>query len=215
MTMLSLFIVKVKCFKNGKHSIPDEINIAGKGRSGTMACCLLLSLPGELPQPSKHISKLPRPAPELKKPHKYAQSDREALVAQKLVAPAVVPSPASSTSHLTTNANGNVQNTKTAIEKAQEVMNLHTHRRMKTKTNDNEDQSKKDVSKWRKGVSIPSQRRWIQYFAHATTKVDPPKFIPSDVAWGDGGGFETGKRFININKVTVRMKETWGTFSKL
>ena len=55
----------------------------------------------------------------------------------------------------------------------------------------------KDVSKWRTGVSIPSQRRFIEYFA---------RVLANEV--------ELETHEIKINKVTVRLRENFGMIAK-
>lgn len=181
---------------------------AGKGRSGTMACCLLLTL-NELPPPSRHVSKKSRenvsakqaaptisttaPSPTTKAQQSeslrprldHLDPKREASVVQRLVAPHVVPSPASSTSHLTT-----TDDPPSAFQRAQDVIQLHTHRRMKTK-------EEKDVSKWRTGVSIPSQRRFIEYYA---------RVLANEVSHSNHD--------VRVGKVTVRLTENFGMLAK-
>ncbi|TIB81273.1 phosphatases II [Wallemia mellicola] len=189
---LPLIKVAVRDMKSYLSENKDNVVVihckAGKGRSGTMACCLLLLL-GELPPPSRHVSKKSRsdvPQPEITPPNlDHLDPKREASTVQRLVSPHVVPSPASSTSHLTT-----TEDLPPALQRAQDVIQLHTHRRMKTKQDS-------EVSKWRTGVSIPSQRRFIEYYARVLAREIPQN-----------------NHTVNVTKITVRLTENFGMIGK-
>ncbi|TIA96721.1 hypothetical protein E3P96_03538 [Wallemia ichthyophaga] len=207
--------IKVAVKNMGRYLSENAENVvvvhckAGKGRSGTIACCLLLTL-AELPPPSRHVSNRPRHSyypsgneidadqsrPSQLKIHQgHAKSDASAV--QRLVEPHIIPSAASSTSHLTTteateNSNSNLP---PALERAEDVLKLHTRRRMKTKESNKT--KEKDVSRWRMGVSIPSQRRFIEYFARE---------LANEVVHNSHN--------VRVWRVTVRLSENFGKLAK-
>ncbi|EDR01925.1 uncharacterized protein LACBIDRAFT_310144 [Laccaria bicolor S238N-H82] len=197
---------------------------AGKGRSGTMACTYLLTLGdqpsapqlersytpkqwakrradntiGVLPEEGRpSSSSLKHTLPSPKEPD-ISESDTVGII-DSVGEPAAHPS--------TTPPPSNPKNSFTHTLKG--VLDLHTARRMKSPPPTSELEKKKKV---KQGVSIPSQRRWLYYWAlllageapkdvwpiNSTKRLDPDSDPDS----------EKPRPRVRLTQINVRMRET-------
>ncbi|KAJ7145364.1 phosphatases II [Mycena crocata] len=169
---------------------PDRVVVlhckAGKGRSGTLACTYLLSLEQEPTPPKLERSHTASEwakirANDVMEAIEVEEDSTLAPVAESVEPPAT---------DLT--ADGTPQ--KSFTESLQGVLALHTARRMKP-AGENE--------KVKQGVSIPSQRRWLHYWAlllahEAPTHLwAPPPPAPA----------RARRPKVRLTQITVRMRE--------
>ncbi|KAF8189895.1 hypothetical protein K438DRAFT_1592985 [Mycena galopus ATCC 62051] len=166
---------------------------AGKGRSGTLACTYLLSL-GQAPTP-----------PQLERSHTASEwaklranevmqaIEHEDDAAPPLLAP-IAESPAADSSMPPAQ--------QSFTDSLKGVLELHTARRMKP-PGANE--------KPKQGVSIPSQRRWLHYWALLLAHEAPAHLWASSGKSIPGTGPLTPASLkrprVRLTKITVRMRE--------
>lgn len=158
---------------------------AGKGRSGTMACTYLLSLAEDPTAPtlaSQHLTA--KQWAELRAseilqvvPHEdettpmHAEPDEDVTLLSE--ESARVESPLEVSRANTANT---MSSTKSFPDSLKTVLDLHTAQRMKRGSD--------KTDKVKKGVSIPSQRRFLSYWSLLLGGQQPPKFwaVPSSPA---------------------------------
>ncbi|KAF7350475.1 Phosphatases II [Mycena venus] len=153
---------------------------AGKGRSGTLACTYLLSL-GQDPTPPKLEANYT--ASEWAKIR--ANDVMQAIEHEEDAAPLapITESPA---------AGSPAPSQKSFTDSLKGVLDLHTARRMKP-AGENE--------KPKQGVSIPSQRRWLHYWALLLAHEAPAHL------WAAAAPAPTKRPRVRLTKITVRMRE--------
>lgn len=205
------------------------IFIAGKGRSGTMACTYLLSLDDDplspYPEHSQNAKELATiRAEEVMEaiPDNVDETDRGVKIAAQEQQP---PSTENGTSNSTTTileeeqplrtetptsmtdsqTTANITSPKSYTGALKDVLDLHTSRRMRAPSS-----SGKTV---KQGVSIPSQRRWLHYWALILANEAPkhlwaiPKPVPPNGACGSA---KPPSPKALITGITVRMRESGG-----
>jgi phosphatidylinositol-3,4,5-trisphosphate 3-phosphatase/dual-specificity protein phosphatase PTEN len=192
-------------------------NLAGKGRSGTMACTYLLSL-NDGPSP-----------PKLERSYtakQWAQVRADSIIdtvpddvdEHTTTKEALTPIPDTSEDQemLTSNEDSTLRLTdtpdalsptstgppaKSFTDSLKDVLDLHTSRRMKTPSSPGK--------KLKQGVSIPSQRRWLYYWALLLAHNAPSHLweiprAPSSLA------DKLKRPKVRLTQVTLRMKESSG-----
>ncbi|KAF7336087.1 Phosphatases II [Mycena sanguinolenta] len=151
---------------------------AGKGRSGTLACTYLLSL-NELPTP-----------PKLERSHTAsewakirANNVMQAIEHEEDAAPLapIVESTAEGSA---------APSQKSFTDSLKGVLDLHTARRMKPQG---------ENQKQKQGVSIPSQRRWLHYWALLLAHEAPTHLWAIPPA--------RSRPRVRLTQITVRMRE--------
>jgi phosphatidylinositol-3,4,5-trisphosphate 3-phosphatase/dual-specificity protein phosphatase PTEN len=181
---------------------------AGKGRSGTLVCAYLLSLdtfspPVENSYPEKdwvtvRVEDCMQVIPDdaaLEELEEAAVSSASSIVEEKLSEPRdesrSIPS-------------------KPSVPMLQQVLDLHTSRRMKASSISTNTSNTKP----RAGVSIPSQRRWLLYWSQLLAGEGPPGM------WGLSG-MKSGshddsnpppilQRKVRITEISLRLRELFG-----
>ncbi|KAJ7910641.1 phosphatases II [Mycena leptocephala] len=156
---------------------------AGKGRSGTLACTYLLSS-GQEPTP-----------PKLERSHTASEWARiranDVMQAIEHEEDAAVPlAPVAESESLA--AEATATSTKSFTDSLKGVLDLHTARRMKPQG---------ESEKTKQGVSIPSQRRWLHYWALLLAHEAPAHL------WAAPPGQAKRPR-VRLTQITVRMHET-------
>ncbi|KAJ3565885.1 hypothetical protein NP233_g7356 [Leucocoprinus birnbaumii] len=196
---------------------------AGKGRSGTMACTYLLSLDANPTPPQlqrshtakewakrraeETMEKLPQEQ-ELDKMHNTSspllrpstsltsESDTSNILdPQETGGPPRVTSPGSmSPTH--------VNSERSFTDALKGVLDLHTARRMKAPSD--------PMKKQKQGVSIPSQRRFLHYWALCLAHEAPPGFWslpPNSVSQPLSLHGSSTRKQVRITEVKVRLRE--------
>ncbi|KAJ7787158.1 phosphatases II [Mycena olivaceomarginata] len=151
---------------------------AGKGRSGTLACTYLLSsLNNEKPTPPKlERSHTPSESAKIRANDVMEAIEHEEDVDQ--LAP-IAESPAQ----------------KSFTETLKTVLDLHTARRMKPPG---------ENAKQKQGVSIPSQRRWLHYWALLLAHEAPAHLWAAPAA---PPAPRAKRPRVRLTQITVRMRE--------
>ena len=181
-------------------SVPSETpfgNLAGKGRSGTLACAYLLS-PYASPSASPSAS-----IPSSLRDDWSLIGDREGLQTPSedtsVVLSATIDRPAS----VPSGADLSQVSSEPVVDTLEKVLHLHTSRRMKPSLHPSRHHP--DVPKKPKmGVSIPSQQRWLSYWSQVLGGKGPPplrSFPAKDETLLD----KTTK--VKLTKLTIRMRE--------
>ncbi|KAF7323923.1 Phosphatases II [Mycena kentingensis (nom. inval.)] len=163
---------------------------AGKGRSGTMACTYLLSVE-EPPEPAKLALE-----PAKQEASEWAQGRAEdvMLSVEHFEDATIPPTPdpnAAASALATVNEEPQAQSQpNTLLDALHNVLELHTRQRMKPVA---------ENEKQKQGVSIPSQRRWLHYWALLLAHAAPEHL------WANANA---QKPKVRLNKITVRMRDT-------
>ncbi|KAF7300639.1 Phosphatases II [Mycena chlorophos] len=158
---------------------------AGKGRSGTMACTYLLSLERPPKPKAQHIAE----ATEWAQIHAEDMLQSVEHVEDASTSASIPPDTAATatpSSDITANSDDAVK----------AILELHTSKRMKP-AGANE--------KPKQGVSIPSQRRWLHYWALLLAHAAPVDL------WAEPPIPAQRRPKIRLTKVTVRIREA-GSF---
>ncbi|CAG7850685.1 SubName: Full=Related to Phosphatidylinositol-3,4,5-trisphosphate 3-phosphatase PTEN {ECO:0000313/EMBL:CCA69709.1} [Serendipita indica DSM 11827] len=182
---------------------------AGKGRSGTIACSLLLRMDDAIEPPklkrSYNASEwADKRADEIMQDVvSEAEAPRATISAESDIPPTTDGETSSEKGennsvekHLDDKPKSNLLEVPVGLDhaphtvKVDKVLKLHTSRRMK-----------RTVSS--QGVSIPSQRRWLRYWSEILHNVNPPQLRLSP----DNGGKAPKCRLYNIR---VRMRDSGG-----
>ncbi|KAG1759479.1 hypothetical protein EDD22DRAFT_981021 [Suillus occidentalis] len=170
---------------------------AGKGRSGTLVCAYLLSLdtfspPTECSYIEKDwVTQFPNDATL----EELEDSATSSIVEERF-----------------TESQDESQNlpSKPSTPTLQQVLDLHTSRRMKASVISTNTSSAKPKA----GVSIPSQRRWLLYWSRFLAGQGPPGMWGlSDVKSGlhDGSNSPSGlRRKVRITEISLRLRELSG-----
>lgn len=232
--------VRVSSTHSQRVSSPDYC-AAGKGRSGTMACSYLLALDDEATPPrlersynAKQWAKIradammdvmpedsdsdtetapPTTAKPLSVPTPVAETDEDPITSitsqERTDSPATIPQPKEKQVLLSTqDTDLSRRPSKSYKDSLKGVLELHTSRRMKSPSGSD--------AKVKQGVSIPSQRRWLSYWALLLAHEGPPGFwdapAPSRIANNitEAVGVQSTKMRVRMTEVTLRMKESSG-----
>lgn len=156
------------------------VGIAGKGRSGTLACSYLLSMAYNTPKLQAIDS-----ADAKEQAGERADTQMDAI-------------PDSDDEEAQTTLGANVERTESPISVSShnksalhEVLDLHTSRRMKPASSSSKQQ--------RSGVSIPSQRRWLHYWSLLLAKEAPSSFWSSS---------QEPTRKVKVTNIRVDIRES-------
>jgi len=184
---------------------------AGKGRSGTLACALLLFLEGKPMPPKLQRSYNPSEWADKRADEVMQQvvienddgpiadvareSDPPSVTEQEGAAKGesnnklgVLNSTTASRSPSPSDIDDHEIRKSTAAETLGDILALHTARRMKKSTS-------------RRGVSIASQRRWLRYWSEIIYQVQPPQVWPTP---------NVQRPKAKIHSINVRMRTTGG-----
>jgi phosphatidylinositol-3,4,5-trisphosphate 3-phosphatase/dual-specificity protein phosphatase PTEN len=167
-------------------SVPGETPyLAGKGRSGTLACAYLLSA---CASPSASI-------PSSLHDDWSLLGDREGLqTPSEDTSSATIDRPPASGTDL-------FRVSSEPVNTLEQVLHLHTSRRMKPSLHPSRHP---DVPKKPKmGVSIPSQQRWLSYWLQVLDGKGPPSLR----SFPDETLLDKTPQIIKLTKLTIRMRE--------
>ena len=185
-------------------SVPSETpfgHLAGKGRSGTLACAYLLSLsaPPSASIPSSLYDSfsnwsLISDREGLQTPSEDTPTALPATIDGSPVRPASVPS----------GADLSRVSSEPLVCTLEKVLRHHTSRRMKPSLQPSRHHP--DVPKKRKmGVSIPSQQRWLSYWSQVLGGKGPPSLRPFPV--DQETLLDKPVTKVKLTKLTIRMRE--------
>ena len=200
-------------FKRRQHTL------AGKGRSGTMACTYLLTLGDQPSAPQLERSYTPKQWAKRRTDNTIGVLPEEGLPPSSSLkpTPSVLPPPkefdASDTVGIIDSVGEPAHpsnpsppcNPKTSFTHSLKgVLDLHTARRMKSPPPppSSSELEKKKV-KVKQGVSIPSQRRWLYYWALLLAGEAPKDVWPIDAK-----RLHSAKPRVRLTQINVRMRET-------
>ncbi|KAG0698713.1 hypothetical protein DFH29DRAFT_83369 [Suillus ampliporus] len=181
---------------------------AGKGRSGTLACAYLLSTDTFSP---------PSPLENKEDWVTVRVDDCMQVIPNDAVLEGPGEAAMCSTSYIADEAfppdESQSMSSKPSAPTLQQVLDLHTSRRMKALSIATK-QSSAQLRKMKAGVSIPSQRRWLLYWSRLLAGQGPPGILGlSDV---DSGLFDTSnspsipRRKVRITEISLRLRELSG-----
>jgi phosphatidylinositol-3,4,5-trisphosphate 3-phosphatase/dual-specificity protein phosphatase PTEN len=182
--------------------------LAGKGRSGTMACAYLLSFDDNLAPPKLERSYSAKQWAKMRAVDtmKTVPEDADDNLTKFSLVPDAIdegrPTLESETSLLQAESSAVVSSTSTPVQNRsfraslKDVLDLHTARRMKAPS--------ASGGEMKQGVSIPSQRRYLYYWALLLARHEMPVHfwtIPSALS-----PVRTSK--VRLTQVVLRMRET-------
>lgn len=177
---------------------------AGKGRSGTLVCAYLLSLDTFSPTEYSHIEK-DWVTVRVDDCMQAIPNDATLEELEESATPSIV-------EERFTDSRDESQNSpsKPSTPTLQQVLDLHTSRRMKASFISTNTSSAKPKA----GVSIPSQRRWLLYWSKLLAGQGPPGMwgLP-DVKSGLHDGSDSPsvvRRKVRITEISLRLRELSG-----
>lgn len=185
-------------------------NLAGKGRSGTLACAYLLS---------RYASPSPSMPKSLRDMDSFSDwsliGEKEGLQTpspeMSTALPATIVRPPVRPASVSCGADLSRVSSEPAANVLEKVLDLHTSRRMKPSLRPS--RYHPDVSRKRHmGVSIPSQRRWLSYWSQVIAGKGPPSLWPfpeedhprNPETLNDKTSWLTK---VKLTKLTIRMHE--------
>lgn len=181
---------------------------AGKGRSGTLVCAYLLSLDTFFP-PSAENGYLERDWVTIRVDGCMQVMSDDAVLEE--LGEAAVSSTSSIVEEIFPESRDESQNIpfKPSAPTLQQVLDLHTSRRMKVSSI-----STNTPTKPRAGVSIPSQRRWLLYWSQLLAGRGPPGMwgllsVKSGLHNGSNSSSILPKK-VRITEISLRLRELSG-----
>ncbi|KAG2039191.1 hypothetical protein BDR03DRAFT_952142 [Suillus americanus] len=182
---------------------------AGKGRSGTLVCAYLLSLDTFSPPPAEN-SYLEKDWVTVRVDDCMQVIPNDAVLEE--LGEAAVSSASSIVEETFPESRDESRSipSKPSPPKLQQVLDLHTSRRMKASSIS----TNKSGTKPGAGVSIPSQRRWLLYWSQLLAGQGPPGMWGlSDVKSGLHNGSNSPsiiRRKVRITEISLRLREFSG-----
>ncbi|KIY71806.1 hypothetical protein CYLTODRAFT_418520 [Cylindrobasidium torrendii FP15055 ss-10] len=207
LALLPLIAREMRTWLSGS---PERVAVlhckAGKGRSGTMACAYLLSLNDDPTPPKLERSYTAKEWSKRRADDLMDQMPGDDDEASEQVQPVLGDQALTASPVQTSTSPASVPSKPKGQATLSAVLDLHTSRRMKAPT---------DGQKSKQGVSIPSQRRWLEYWslllsqeapAHVWGGLSPLPASPEQI-------YHAPK--VRLTDITLRMKESSGVKATL